>query len=258
VLDSQNPPGLSDNAVSSVYQDRQGIVWIGTNTTYRGELNRLDRSTGSVTVYQHNPDDPTSLSRGPVYVTYEDRAGTLWVGTLDGLNRFHPQTQSFEAEEAFRGRRVTSVVEDQSGALWVGYWGGLYRREPGASEFTSVPLDRELLLTDRVHTIYPDRTGAVWVSFENIGLYRLDPATGGGSEPTLVHFPQDPSDPKSPGAGTVMSFYKDAQDTLWMGSAEDGLVRFDRDAQTFTRYIPDALPDTPISLRGRKLAEIGG
>ena len=95
VLDAPTAPGLSDNAVSAVYQDRQGLLWIGTNTTYRGELNRLDRSTGRVTVYQYNPDDPSSLTNGPVYTVYEDSAGTLWVGTLDGLARFHPQTQSF-------------------------------------------------------------------------------------------------------------------------------------------------------------------
>ena len=35
-----------------------------------------------------------------------------------------------------------------------------------------------------------------------------------------------------------MSFYEDAQGTLWMGSVEDGLVRFDRDSQTFTHYTP--------------------
>lgn len=253
VLDPHDPPGLSDNAVSSVYQDRQGILWIGTNTTYRGELNRLDRvssatSGGGVTVYQHNPDDPTSLGRGPVYVTYEDRAGMLWVGTLNGLDRFNPQTQSFQAEEAFRGQRVTAIVEDQRGALWVGYWGGISRREPGASAFASVPLDRELELgVDRVYAIYPDRAGAVWVSFGNLGLYRLDPAAGGGTELTVHRFPQDRADPRSPGVGTVMSFYEDAGGILWMGSVEGGLVRYDRDTQTFARYVPNAGPDRYVS-----------
>ena len=248
VLDPHDPPGLSGNAVSSVYQDRQGILWIGTNTTYRGELNRLDRAAGAVTVYQHNPDDSTSLSRGPVYVTYEDRAGTLWVGTLNGLDRFDAQTQSFQAEEAFRGLRVTAIVEDQRGALWVGYWGGISRREPGVSAFASVPLDRELVLgVDRVYAIYPDRAGAVWVSFGNLGLYRLDPAAAGGTEFTVHHFSQDRADPHSPGAGTVMSFYEDAQGILWMGSVEGGLVRYDRDTQTFTRYVPDAGPDRYVS-----------
>ena len=39
-----------------------------------------------------------------------------------------------------------------------------------------------------------------------------------------------------------MSFYEDSQGTLWMSSAEDGLVRYDRDTQTFTHYIPDTGP----------------
>jgi hypothetical protein len=39
-----------------------------------------------------------------------------------------------------------------------------------------------------------------------------------------------------------MSFYEDAQGTLWMGNIEDGLVRFDWDSQTFTHYIPAISP----------------
>jgi signal transduction histidine kinase/streptogramin lyase len=241
VLDPHHPPELSDNAVSAVYQDRQGILWIGTNTTFRGELNRVDRSTGIVTVFQHDPENLASLNGGPIYVIYEDQGGTLWIGSLNGLNRFNPGTQSFQSEAIFQ-HRVTSVVEDQQGALWVGYWGGLYRRAPGASTFSSVPLDRELTSNDRIYAIYPDRTGAVWIRFGNIILYRLDPATEDGSEFTLIHFPQDRSDPKSPGIGTVMSFFEDLQGTLWMGSVEDGLVRFNRDTQTFTHYLPDTRP----------------
>ncbi len=104
-----------------------------------------------------------------------------------------------------------------------------------------------MLGVDRVYAIYPDRAGAVWVSFGNLGLYRLDPAAGGGTESTVHRFPQDRADPRSPGAGTVMSFYEDAQGILWMGSVEGGLVRYDRDTQTFTRYVPDAGPDRYVS-----------
>jgi len=45
----------------------------------------------------------------------------------------------------------------------------------------------------------------------------------------------------------VMSFYEDARGTLWMSSAEDGLVRFDRDTQTFTHYAPDTGPSRYVN-----------
>jgi ligand-binding sensor domain-containing protein/signal transduction histidine kinase len=237
LLDPQNPPNLSDNWITAVYQDRQGIVWIGTN---RGGLNRLDRSTGEVTVYRHNPDDPTSLSFGEVLSICEDRAGVLWIGTSSGLDRLDPQTGTFEAEEAFRERLVMSIAEDQQGNLWVGYWTGLLRREPGASDFTEVPLLEDLVATAQILKIYPDRTGSVWISTQKDGLFRWNPSTvTGQSQPTVIHFPQDSSDPKSPGVRPVLPFYDDADGTLWLGSIDDGLVRFDRDSQTFSHYMPD-------------------
>jgi signal transduction histidine kinase/ligand-binding sensor domain-containing protein len=244
LLDPQNPPGLSDNLITALYQDRQGIVWIGTN---RGGLNRLDRSAGDVTVYRHNPDDPTSLSYGEVLSICEDRAGILWIGTWTGLDRLDPQTGTFEAEEAFRGRLVMSVAQDQQGGLWVGYWNGLSRREPGASDFTEVPLPGDPAATAQILKIYPDRTGAVWIGTQNDGLFRWDPATGGGSEPTVIRFPQDSNDPKSPGVRPVTPYYEDADGTLWLGSIDDGLVRFDRDSQTFTRYMPGTSPAEYVS-----------
>jgi len=231
--------GLSDNIVLAVYQDSHGILWVGTNT---GGLNRLDRGTGSVKIYQHDPADPDSLSFGQVNAIYEDRAGTLWIGTNSGLDRFNPQTEAFESESDEAWGSVGSIAEDQQGNLWVGYWTGIMRREPGASSFTPPPSSEDLPAIGRIQAIYPDRKGAVWFSSQNHGLFRLDPAMEGESASRIIHFPQDPNDPKSPGVGPVMSFYEDAQGTLWMGSIEDGLVRFDRDSQTFTHYTPAISP----------------
>ncbi len=234
--------GLSDNVVETVYQDSQGILWIGTVT---GGLNRLDPSTSVLTVYRRDPADLNSLSHDEVAAIYEDRAGRLWIGSSGGLDRFNPVWETFASEAVFRGRGVTSIVEDAQGNLWVGYSGGFLRREPGALTFTPVPLVGSPVAPGGVRAIYPDRTGCIWISSEGNGLFRLDPGTAqgvsgtsGGLGLSVVHFPQDSNDPKSPGAGPMMGFYEDADGTLWMGSMQDGLIRFDRDSQKFTHYMP--------------------
>jgi ligand-binding sensor domain-containing protein len=45
---------------------------------------RLDRQSGKFTQYHHDPDDPFSLSSSNINFLYEDRGGTLWVGTYGG------------------------------------------------------------------------------------------------------------------------------------------------------------------------------
>ena len=61
----------------SLLVDHSGIVWLGT---WEG-LDRLDPATGKFTHYLHSDNDISSLSSNIVRSLYEDKAGTLWVGT---------------------------------------------------------------------------------------------------------------------------------------------------------------------------------
>lgn len=229
-------PRLSDNLIISVYQDRQGILWVGTS---QFGLNRIDRSTGRVTVYQHDPANPTSLNYGEVSAIFEDKAGTLWIGTTGGLDRFNPQNETFESVEGFEESYVGAITEDQQGNLWVGKWTGLARREAGASTFVDFPLTRDTSTGERVQRLVVDQTGTLWIATQNKGLFRVDPSEGDESTPAITHFSQDANDPKSPGATPVMGFFEDTNGTLWMGTVNDGLVRFNRDTLTFTHFMPE-------------------
>jgi hypothetical protein len=44
--DPVNPASLSDNYITTLLEDHQGTIWIGT---YNGWLNRFDRATGKIT-----------------------------------------------------------------------------------------------------------------------------------------------------------------------------------------------------------------
>ena len=78
----------------SVFEDSQGILWIGTIS----QLNRLDRKTGRYTFYRHDPANSASIATGVVRAMVEDRAGFLWFGTWGGgLNRFDRRTGRFKA-----------------------------------------------------------------------------------------------------------------------------------------------------------------
>src|ERR1700754_61743 len=79
---SDNPPvkylgieqGLSNNAVTSVYQDAKGFMWFGT---YDG-LNRYD-GYGFI-VYRNVIDDPPPLGFNNVNTVTGDGRGNIWAG----------------------------------------------------------------------------------------------------------------------------------------------------------------------------------
>ncbi len=92
----------------------------------------MTRNTARFKVYRHNPKDPHSLSHDTVSVILEDRAGTLWVGTRDGVSRFDRNTDQFtvyrDKSRHFQTpahNRVCAMREDRQGRLWIGTFTGL-------------------------------------------------------------------------------------------------------------------------------------
>ncbi len=76
-----NPNTLSYNELKALYEDRDGILWVGI---FESGLNSFDPSTEEVVRYRHDDDDLTSLSADTVRCIFEDRSGRLWVGTQGG------------------------------------------------------------------------------------------------------------------------------------------------------------------------------
>ncbi|MBD3306154.1 hypothetical protein GF339_07185, partial [candidate division KSB3 bacterium] len=73
---------LWQGKVYDIVQDAQGFIWFGT----RNGLYRYDGYT--LQKYQHDPNDPTSISGNRIRALHEDRQGNLWIGLIDGgLNR---------------------------------------------------------------------------------------------------------------------------------------------------------------------------
>ena len=57
--DPDDANSLAANEIDAIYEDPQGILWVATAST---GLNRIDRGTGQVSHFQHDPADPASVS----------------------------------------------------------------------------------------------------------------------------------------------------------------------------------------------------
>jgi signal transduction histidine kinase/ligand-binding sensor domain-containing protein len=119
--------GLSQGYVGGILQDKRGLMWFVTNDG----LNKYDGST--ITVYRHDPDDPSSIGSNSLRCLFEDSKGRLWIGTHDnGLDYFDRETNTFyhirhSGVASIRSNRVWAITEDKTGALWVRTTGGLER-----------------------------------------------------------------------------------------------------------------------------------
>jgi len=86
---------LSSSLVNSIYQDRDGMIWISTENG----LNRYDGT--KVTIYRHQEGNEHSLAHNYVRYMFEDAQGHFFVGNYMGLQLYRRETDDFSILGAF-------------------------------------------------------------------------------------------------------------------------------------------------------------
>ncbi|MBM3312196.1 MAG: hypothetical protein FJY80_11890, partial [Candidatus Aminicenantes bacterium] len=76
----EKPGGQSYPLVHSLVQDRLGFIWIA------GPYGLARYDGHSFLFFQHQEDDPRSLSDDLLFNVFEDSRGDLWVTSDKGLN----------------------------------------------------------------------------------------------------------------------------------------------------------------------------
>jgi signal transduction histidine kinase/ligand-binding sensor domain-containing protein/DNA-binding response OmpR family regulator len=242
--DETDPDSLNNNHVVSIYKDRSGLLWLGTESEGLNLLNFQQEQFG---YYRHDPANPNSLSPGRVSAIFCDPDDILWVGfyprALDRFDRSTGQIAHFapnpDNENALgKGNDVDSIYRDAQGYVWVGGWGsGLVRFDERNGQFKHYPPnpdDPNSLISDAIIAIHEDRSGNLWVG-QSVGVSRLDRATG-----KFTNYLPKPGDPTSLGDASVQGIYQDRSGGLWLGTWGGVLSRFDYQTETFLNYTPDS------------------
>ena len=240
--------GLSSTSVMSILQDYQGFMWFGTQ---RGGLNRYDGY--EFKIYKHDAEDETSLSNNFIWSMLEDSQNNLWVGTNGGgLNLYDRATDSFihypiDASGTPQ-TNIKTIFEDSDGTLWVGGSSAngfsKFNRETGA--FVTYHTEHD----DGIRAIYQDRqTGLLWLGTYDYGVLLFDAR----SEKFVQSYPSDHNDPHSISSNKVQHITQTQNGDMWVVT-DNGLNRFNRTTQTFTRYFND--PDDPHSLSDNRVEQM--
>lgn len=161
-----------------VARDRQ--LWMGT---FDAGLLRFDPTTQRWQQYLKGHDSAHSLWHPMVLALHEDRAGRIWIGTLNGLNVLEPESGQIlrlgKQDQAgdLAGDLVRVISETGDGSIWVGTHNGLNRTTSyrgATTRFERFTL-ADGLSNDTVYGIAEDLRGQIWIS-TNGGISRIDPA----------------------------------------------------------------------------------
>lgn len=248
--------GLPGGQLFAAAQDRHGFMWFASDNgliQYDGYAYKLIRN---------EPGKPDSLISNRVVAVYFDSQETLWVGTMEGLSRYDPDRQSFthfrhdpEDTKSLGRPEVESIVEDHEGVLWFGHWpehkgvptiSAFDRQSETFTRYYHDPDDPHTLPAGVITTMMVDRSGVLWV-----GTYSWDEVPGlayfdresktfrrvfdCGSNPLQCAQPAGPDD--RPEDFRIGGIHEDDEGSLWISGSGDGLIRYDRASNTYTRIV---------------------
>jgi ligand-binding sensor domain-containing protein len=217
--------GASWNNILALNIDRKGNLWISGE---HAGLNYLNTTSGELTQYLANEDDPTVLPTNSIRSVYIDDTGLTWIGTFDrGAYLMDSQAGKFNhagygANKAtdLAGRRVRSFAEDHQGNVWLGIEGtGLAKIDSRTRTLQSCTGINQRLANEFVTALICDRNGNLWIGTGGHGVSKLNLNTQEFTNYTL----------QSGGFGDnkASCLYEDKSGMIWAGSAGSGLFYFD-------------------------------
>lgn len=233
--------GLSSKDIAFIYQDRRGLIWIGT----KDGLNRFDGI--NIKIYRKS-QKVNSLPDNRLNSIVEDADGTFWIGTQGGLSHFNPFSEVFEnfVHDAKNPKSISdnwdcNIFKDSKNRLWVTNNYGLHSFDRSTKTFnlySNKNFDvKKYPNVNTIFKIWEEEKGDLWLVSWN-GITKYNPAT---HQFTYLE--------KTNSIGNCVM--QDSQKNWWIGAWDIGLCRLNAETNTITK-IPLTLtkPDYKYNVFG--------
>ncbi|HEY6976760.1 MAG TPA: two-component regulator propeller domain-containing protein [Chitinophagaceae bacterium] len=132
----------------------------------------MDTRSETVTRFQNNLNDTTSVSNNFVITVSIDKKQNVWAGTISGLNLLNKQTGKFK--RYLNDLSVSSIVEDSEGNIWCSTNGGLFKYNKESDKFVNF-IDETGIITAslQVYGLKEDHERNLWLVTQK-GVIRIN------------------------------------------------------------------------------------
>lgn len=235
------PHAVNSFEISALFEDRSGVLWIGT---IGGGLSRLNVVEKHIECYT----EAQGLCENRIITFLEARDGILWVSTHGGINLFNRSSATFRELRinglpSIQFATVPAFFMAENGDIWLGTWDkGLWvidsrdidraiqTGQVRARQLKHPVIDGEL----SVFRIVEDRDRHLWIS-SNRGCFEYIPSHGDFKTGQWINYTHNGDDPNSLCSNFTTDIYPDTvtdNKTIWIGT-RSGLNRivFDADGK---------------------------
>lgn len=235
---SDDPYSLSNNAIYSLWKDTEGGIWVGS---YFGGVDFLPNQAVKFEKY-YPITNANTISGMRVREMVGNGDGKIWIGTEDaGLNLFDPQTGKFEqlstgdSDRELPYRNVHGLAK-QGDKLWIGTFNtGVNILDTSTGKIKKITSNTpgSGLTNDDPFAILADSRDRIWIGTPS-GLFLFE--KGNEQFRKIEEFRNY----------FVYDLLEDESGTIWAGTYNDGLIRFNPDTEETSQFVPD--PSTAGSI----------
>ncbi len=183
------------------------------------------------------------LSFNHISQILQDSQGYIWIGTLNGLNRFDgysvetyyydPASGVFtryqldpQNPNSISSNKITVIQEDSSGNIWIGTLkGGLNRFDPSNESFNHYPIGNPI---HDIISFWIDRHDILWIGTWGGGMFRLD-----SRDSSMKQFIPKTDKGNTISSRIIQAIYEDDSGLFWIGTQESGIQLFHPKTEAF-------------------------
>ncbi|WP_229220145.1 two-component regulator propeller domain-containing protein [Dyadobacter beijingensis] len=249
----QTLPGLFTNSVLIVFEDSQGMLWLGSRDSGI-EVWKPDAAGKLVKAKLDYANVPSTR----INAIYEDHLRNVWIASSRGLVLFKRSEGRFydiHVNTFHQSDIYLSLIEDRQQNLLVGVQdGGLYRlplsqiaaRKPESFVFEQVKDKDGKGITQRsVQSLFIDKDRNVWLGTYGEGTYLIS-----AIPEKFRKFEQKTIDSRAESYLRYYGMCADKDGFLWIGTDGDGIYKTTATGETLKHYAassaPGALPDGAV------------
>lgn len=225
----------SDKEINAIIEDQRGNLWIGT---WWGGLKKFNKKEGKFTDFYADSSDVNSIRNNNVASLFLDEQNILWVGNyVGGIRKFDIQTEKFiPLTDREKKADVMGICRDKAGRIWYSRKGvGIIH--PNSNTFQFFDFDKYNLSGINSGTCFPvlcDKTGIIWVGSEQgLSLYDVNRERFSSNLRTI----------NNDHSKIEKLYFDDERNTLWLGTLENGLFKYDLNTQKVKHFKTDKTPN---------------
>ena len=247
---SNQQDSITNEELLTVYEDKAGVLWVGTDSA---GLDRADRYAPDFGHSMVNSGAKKGMPN-PIFAFLEIEESDIWLGSQSGiiqLNRITQDQTLYQHDPNRNPKKGNNVVRAlyqdvvEPHIIWVGCIGGLYQfntLNKSFIEWEGNDQETQIIKFERISNIYQDPMdmNIVWIGHFGQGLswYNRELLE-------FKHTSYNKTSEQSLSDDSVMFIHRDRMKNLWVGTS-NGLNRSQSNAQSFQRYYRQ--PGNPRSL----------